>query len=65
MHRLMIVPVAERPRRLPAKQQRQVRLLRGTLNDTLADQRSGRHALNVEIEGSNPFQGTDVSAGHW
>jgi hypothetical protein len=23
-----------------------------------SDQRSGRHAFNVEIEGSNPFQGT-------
>src|SRR5580692_10611097 len=59
MHRSLTVPVAERPRRLPAKQQRQVRLLLGTLNDTLADQRSGRHALTVEIKGSNPFQGTN------
>ncbi len=29
--------------------------------NALADQRSGRHALIVEIEGSNPFQGTVCS----
>ena len=26
----------------------------------LADQRSGRHALNVKITGSNPAQGAEV-----
>src|SRR4051794_912053 len=43
-----------------------VQLPPGPLQDALADQRSGRHALNVEIRGSSPLQGTDedVSAGH-
>ena len=65
--------MAERHRRLPSKQNRRVRLPPGTLPadngrpDILAvPVRSGRHALNVEIVGSNPIQGTDdVSAGHW
>lgn len=32
-------------------------------SNALADQRSGRHALIVEIKGSNPFQGTGSRTG--